>query len=247
MGSSDDESVKMEDIIAKITNVDWQDVADNMHEKGYAIIPGILSDAQCKSLINIYHSPDGYRKTVVMERYRFGLGEYKYFDYPLPDIIQTLRENIYSKLFPIANSWMRILNIVTRFPGTLEELHAQCRTHNQLKPTPLILKYGKGGFNTLHQDLYGDVYFPLQIVFFLMEPDMDFTGGEFVLTQQTPRAQSMAIVLKPRKSDMLIVTTNFRPVKGSKGYYRINMKHSVSEVHSGQRYTMGVIFHDAVS
>ncbi|MFK7813714.1 MAG: 2OG-Fe(II) oxygenase, partial [Maribacter sp.] len=173
--------------------------------------------------------------------------EYKYFDYPLPKIIQTIREEIYPKLAPIANLWMKVLKIEKQFPKTYNELQEQCHDNNQLKPTPLILKYGKGGFNTLHQDLYGDIFFPLQTVFFLNEPDVDFTGGEFVMTQQTPRAQSKAIVLRLKKGDMLIFTTNFRPVKGKRGYYKVNMKHGVSELHSGERHTMGVIFHDAVS
>lgn len=182
-----------------------------------------------------------------MERYRFGLGEYKYFNYPLPDLIQTIRKTIYPSLAPIANYWMKVLNIDTKFPDTFQELQARCHANNQLKPTVLILKYGKGGHNTLHQDLYGDVYFPIQTVLFLNKPDEDFTGGEFVLTQQTPRAQSKVIVLKPKKGDMLIFTTNFRPVKGSKGYYRVNMKHGVSEIQSGERHTLGIIFHDALS
>lgn len=247
LGSGKSGGLNMQNILTKIAHINWQNITNDMNEYGYTIVSGILSNAQCQNLINIYDRSDGYRKTVVMERYRYGLGEYKYFSYPLPDIIQALRTNIYSKLVPIANLWMKVLNIETRFPVNLEELHEQCRVYNQCKPTPLILKYGKGGFNTLHQDLYGDVYFPIQIVFFLTEPDEDFTGGEFVLTQQIPRAQSKAIVLKPKKGDMLIMTTNFRPVKGSRGYYRVNMKHGVSEVHSGQRYTMGIIFHDAVS
>jgi hypothetical protein len=182
-----------------------------------------------------------------MERYRFGLGEYKYFNYPLPTIIQTLRETIYPKLSPIANLWMKVLNIDKLFPETFEELQSLCHQNNQRKPTPLILKYGKGGFNTLHQDLYGEVYFPIQTVLFLNEPDEDYTGGEFVLTQQTPRAQSKAIVLKPKKGDMLVFTTNFRPIKGARGYYRVNMKHGVSEVISGERHTLGIIFHEATS
>ena len=247
VGSCKSKGLNMQDILTKIADLNWQIIADAMNEKGYAIVSDILSDVHCQELIDIYDRPDGYRKTVIMERYRYGLGEYKYFSYPLPDIIQTLRENIYSKLVPIANLWMKVLNIETRFPENLDKLHAQCRVHNQCKPTPLILKYGVGGFNTLHQDLYGDIYFPLQTIFFLTEPDEDFTGGEFVLMQQTPRAQSKAIVLRPKKGEMLIATTNFRPVKGSKGYYRANMKHGISEVHSGQRYTMGIIFHDAVS
>lgn len=237
----------MENLKTKLATTDWQSVSESMNEKGYAIIPKILSDEQCNKLIKEYNNKNLYRKTVVMERYRFGLGEYKYFDYPLPKIIQTLRETIYPKLSPIANLWMKVLNIDKIFPETFEELQSLCHQNNQLKPTPLILKYGKGGFNTLHQDLYGDVYFPMQTVLFLNEPDEDFTGGEFVLTQQTPRAQSKAIVLKLKKGEMLIFTTNFRPIKGTRGYYRVNMKHGVSEVISGERHTLGVIFHEANS
>ncbi len=237
----------MENLKTKLATTDWQSVTESMNEKGYAIISKFLSDEQCNELIQEYNKENLYRKTVVMERYRFGLGEYKYFDYPLPKIIQTLRETIYPKLSPIANLWMKVLNIDKIFPETFEELQSLCHQNNQLKPTPLILKYGKGGFNTLHQDLYGNVYFPMQCVLFLNEPDVDFTGGEFVLTQQTPRAQSKAIVLKPKKGDMLIFTTNFRPIIGVKGYFRVNMKHGVSEVISGERHTLGVIFHEATS
>ena len=182
-----------------------------------------------------------------MERYRFGKGEYKYFDYPLPKVIQELRETVYGRLSPIANQWMKSLKIDNLFPNSLQDLLKQCQANGQKKPTPLLLKYGAGGFNTLHQDLYGDVYFPIQTVFFLNEPDQDFTGGEFVLTQQTPRAQSKAIVIKPKKGDMLVFTTNFRPIKGTREYYRANMKHGVSEIKSGERHTLGIIFHDALA
>jgi hypothetical protein len=237
----------MQNIQSKITSQNWDRITESMHEKGFAIFPNILSNVECEDLKTNYSNSNLYRKTVVMERYRFGLGEYKYFDYPLPDLIQEIRTSIYSKLAPIANAWMKALNIETIFPKTHQELLKQCHDNNQLKATVLILKYGKGGFNTLHQDLYGDVYFPIQIVLFLSEPDEDYTGGEFVLTQQTPRAQSKAVVLKPKKGDVLVFTTNFRPVKGTKGYYRVNMKHGVSEVHSGERCTLGIIFHDALS
>ena len=230
-----------------IETIDWASVIEEMHEKGYAIIPKFISNEQTIELINEYNNTNAYRKTVVMERYRFGLGEYKYFNYPLPNLIQNIRESVYPKLVPIANAWMKVLNINKIFPNTHQELLEQCNANNQTKATVLILKYGKGGHNTLHQDLYGEIYFPIQTVLFLNEPDKDFTGGEFVLTQQTPRAQSKAIVLKPKKGDMLIFTTNFRPVKGSKGYYRVNMKHGVSEIHSGERHTLGIIFHDALS
>lgn len=231
----------------KIHNIDWTTLANEMHEKGYVVVPKFLSNKDCTELIENYDSHNVYRKTVVMERFRFGLGEYKYFTYPLPEIIQEIRTGIYPKLVPIANLWFKVLGIERQYPNKHRELLQQCHANNQQKATVLILKYGKGGFNTLHQDLYGDIYFPLQTVLFLSEPDKDFTGGEFVLTQQTPRAQSKAIVLKPKKGDMLIFTTNFKPEKGTRGYYRVNMKHGVSEIHSGQRYTLGIIFHDAIS
>jgi hypothetical protein len=209
----------------KIDLLNWNGIAEDLNERGYAQTLNVLTDAECDELINQYNNESLYRKTINMERYRFGLGEYKYFQYPLPGLVQQLRENVYPKLAPIANNWMRVLNID--------------------RPTPLILQYGKGGFNTLHQDLYGDVYFPIQLVLFLNEPGEDYEGGEFVLVEQRPRAQSKAIVLKPRKGDMLLFTTNFRPVKGSKGYYRVNMKHGVSELAAGKRHTLGIIFHDA--
>lgn len=235
----------VENIKATLATIDWQMVTENLNEKGYALWPKVLSKEACNQLISSYAYSDLYRKTITMERYRFGLGEYKYFNYPLPDPIQTIREIVYSELSPVANHWMQALRIEQHFPETLSELQNLCHRHNQTKPTVLILKYGKGGHNTLHQDLYGDIFFPIQLVFFLNEPDVDYTGGEFVLVQQTPRAQSKAMVLKPAKGDMLLFTTNFRPVRGSKGYYRVNMKHGVSELHEGNRHTLGIIFHDA--
>lgn len=180
----------MQNIIQKIENTNWQTLTETMHQNGYAILPNLLSDEQCEILKAEYDNPNLYRKTVIMARYRFGLGEYKYFKYPLPDIIHTIRTNIYPKLVPIANTWFKALKIGSEFPLNHEELLKQCHEKGQEKATVLILKYSKGGFNTLHQDLYGDVYFPIQIVFVLDEPDTDFTGGEFVLTQQIPRAQS---------------------------------------------------------
>jgi hypothetical protein len=182
-----------------------------------------------------------------MERYRFGQGEYKYFQYPLPQLITTLRQSVYAQVSTVANRWMQELNIDTRFPATHEAMKQLCHKNGQEKPTVLILKYGAGGFNTLHQDLYGDIYFPMQMVFMLDQIHEDYTGGELVLTEQIPRAQSKANVLTPGKGDMVIFATNFRPVKGSKGYYRVNMKHGVSPLHSGNRHSLGIIFHDALS
>ena len=231
----------------KISGIDWQRVTEEVNEKGYALVLQFLPNQYCEQLIDEYDNSDLYRKTITMERHGFGLGEYKYFKYPLPDLIQTVRREIYPKLTPVANTWMKVLNIKRQLPDQFDEFQRLCHDNNQTKPTVLILKYGKGGHNTLHQDLYGNIFFPFQLVLFLNEPDDDYTGGEFVLTQHTPRAQSKAIVLRPSKGDMLILTTNFRPVKGSKGYYRVQMKHGISEVHDGDRHTLGIIFHDALS
>ena len=237
----------MKNIESKLLSIDWAIVREEMNENGFATVSKIISTEQCEELIDNYETPNIYRKTITMERYRFGLGEYKYFNYPLPGLIQTIRENVYTRLSQIANQWMKVLKIDRQFPGTFPGLQTLCHANNQTKPAVLILKYGKGGHNTLHQDLYGAVFFPIQLVLFLNEPGEDYTGGEFVLTQQTPRAQSKAMVLTPGKGDMLLFTTNFRPVKGNKGYYRVNMKHGVSEVQEGQRHTLGIIFHDAVN
>ncbi|WP_160714247.1 2OG-Fe(II) oxygenase [Chitinophaga solisilvae] len=237
----------MTDITARLQATDWATATEELHSKGFSIVENILTPAECEQLIKDYQAPDTYRKTISMERYRFGSGEYKYFRYPLPPLITAIRQEVYTHIAPVANKWMEVLQTETKFPDTHEALQQQCRENGQDKPTVLILKYGPGGFNTLHQDLYGDIYFPMQIVLFLNEPGKDYTGGEFVLTEQIPRAQSKANVLQPRQGDMLIFTTNFRPVKGSRGYYRVNMKHGVSPLHTGNRHTLGIIFHDALT
>lgn len=230
-----------------VSKLYWAPIQDNLHQKGYALVSNLLDAAECDTLIHQYDNPAYYRKTIVMERYRFGLGEYKYLSYPLPELIGNLRESVYPRLAPVANKWMEVLNLGRPYPDKFEDFQALCRTNGQVKPTVLTLKYGPGGHNTLHQDLYGDLFFPIQMVLFLSEPEKDYTGGEFVLTEQIPRAQSKAIVLKPKKGDALLFTTNFRPVKGTRGYYRVNMKHGVSEVLTGSRYTLGIIFHDALT
>lgn len=225
-------------------NINWQSASNELTEKGFVTLKHVLSPAQCKELIELYNQPI-YRSTINMARYQFGSGEYKYFNYPLPNLVQRLRTDIYSHLAIVANHWMNNLKINILFPETHEELLKICHENGQLRPTPLMLKYTEGGYNTLHQDLYGDVWFPFQMVIFLNEPNLDFTGGEFVLVEQRPRMQSVAEVLNPNQGDMLIFTTNFRPVKGTKGYYRTNMRHGVSKVRSGIRHTLGIIFHDA--
>jgi uncharacterized protein len=231
----------------KIADVNWQTVTGEMNEKGYALVSRFLLGQSCDELTSKYNSSDLYRKTITMERHRFGLGEYKYFKYPLPDLIQNIRTAIYPKLAPIANAWMKMLNIERHFPDTFNDLQRLCHDNSQTKPTVLILKYSKRGYNTLHQDLYGEIFFPFQLVFFLNEPEVGYTGGEFVLTEQIPRAQFKAIVLKPSKGDMLIITTNFRPIKGSEGHFRAQMRHGVGEVHDGQRHVLGIIFHDSLT
>lgn len=230
----------------RMTTINWDEVVPALHDKGFAMVKNVISQAECDTLIDAYHA-DSYRKTVNMQRYRFGSGEYKYFQYPLPPIITELRESVYPRIVPVANQWMRELNIETRFPPAHQAMKRLCHEHGQVKPTALILRYETGGFNTLHQDLYGEIYFPMQMVFMLNQVNTDYTGGEFVITEQIPRAQSKANVLIPDRGDMVIFTTNFRPVKGSKGYYRVNMKHGVSPLHSGQRHSLGIIFHDGLS
>lgn len=228
-----------------IQNLDWQHITNELNIRGFASIEDVLSASECAELVALYDHDEHFRKTISMVRYRFGEGEYKYFCYPLPIKIQALREELYPHLASTANGWMQTLTIDTAYPPSLTELHERCAAHEQTKPTPLMLRYGQGGYNTLHQDLYGEVFFPFQAVVLLNEAGQDYTGGEFVLVEQRPRAQSRAYVLNPKRGDVLIFTTNFRPVQGSRGWYRVNMKHGVSEVHSGQRHTLGIIFHDA--
>jgi hypothetical protein len=233
------------DITDRIGKANWQNITASLSEKGYGLAPEILTQEECSRLIAQYDDASLYRKTITMEHHKYGRGEYKYFRYPLPGIVQDLREAIYPQLAPVANNWMNVLNIEKQFPATLDGLLEYCHTNGQNRPTPLILKYAKGGYNALHQDLYGDIYFPMQAVLFLSKPGEDYAGGEFVLIEQQPRAQSKAIVLTPGQGDMLVFTTNFRPAKGAKGYHRVNMRHGVSELTDGNRYTLGIIFHDA--
>jgi len=226
--------------------IHWDSMFDSMNTKGYSLLGKILPETLVQEWVLDYNQENLYRKTILMERYRFGLGEYKYFADPLPPTIQGLREGLYAYLSPWANTWMKQLGLERVYPPAHFDFIQECHASGQLLPTPLILKYGLGGHNTLHQDLYGGVYFPFQAVCFLTEPELDYTGGEFVLTQQIPRAQSKAIVLKPRKGDILLFPSQYRPIKGNKGYYRVNIKHGVSEVHSGNRLTLGIIFHDGL-
>jgi uncharacterized protein len=230
----------------RIQHAAWPAAIGSLHNKGFALLPNILSHEECGALAAGYYKELLYRKTISMQRYGFGLGEYKYYGYPLPIMLQTIRQTVYPFLAPVANTWMKVLAMPQAYPDSFTAFQQVCWAHNQTQPTVLILQYDVGGYNTLHQDLYGGIFFPIQLVLFLNKPGVDYTGGEFVLTQQVPRAQSKATVLAPGKGDMLLFTTNFRPVKGAKGYYRANIKHGVSEVHTGQRNTVGIIFHDGL-
>lgn len=223
---------------------DWKQITESLNETGFAKITNVLTAEDCSSLIENYSNDRLYRNTIDMKRYRFGEGQYKYFNYPLPPLIQKLRTEFYPHLAKLANEWNEKLSIDLRYPDNHSEFIETCQKHNQLRPTPLILRYDAGGHNTLHQDLYGDIYFPFQVVFLLTQPGADHEGGEFVLTEQVPRAQSIARVVHVNKGDAVIFTTNFRPVSGSRGYYRAKLKHGVSMVLSGRRYAMGIIFHD---
>lgn len=232
-------------IAQRIESLNWSLHAESLHEKGYAVLPKILSDEECNQLATSYEDNSFYRSTINMKRYQFGSGEYKYFKYPLPDIVAELRQSIYPHLSKVANEWMFKLGIHEVFPIQLDELLEKCHQAGQNRPTPLILKYHAGDWNALHQDLYGEVYFPFQVVFFLTQTQIDYTGGEFVMVENRPRMQSKSIVLHPNRGEAVIFTTNFRPVLGTKGYYRTTMRHGVSEVKSGERVNLGIIFHDA--
>jgi hypothetical protein len=228
-----------------IHTMNWGNITENLNAKGFAVIENVLSEAECNHLSGFYQDNYLYRSTIHMQRYRFGKGEYKYFNYPLPPTVQSLREIFYSPLATVANEWMQKLETTIQYPVLHGDFLKECHNKAQRRPTPLILRYEAGGYNTLHQDLYGEIYFPFQIVFVLTQAGRGHCGGEFVLTEQTPRAQSKVEVLQPNQGDAIIFTTNFRPVHGSRGYYRAKMKHGVSEIKNGVRYSLGIIFHDA--
>ncbi|MFO1047213.1 MAG: 2OG-Fe(II) oxygenase [Geminicoccaceae bacterium] len=222
-------------------SVDWTAVAAGLDAHGCAVIEGLLSPETCRNLAAGYDDPELFRSRIVMARHGFGRGEYQYFNYPLPAQVAELRTALYPPLAAIANRW----NGAERFPPALEEFLARCHSAGQAKPTPLLLRYGPGDFNCLHQDLYGEHVFPFQVAVLLSAPGEDFTGGEFVLTEQRPRQQSRAEVVPLRQGDAVVFPVNERPVKGARGTYRVRMRHGVSRVRSGRRHTLGLIFHDA--
>ena len=235
----------MTDIPARVAALDWARLGADMDRWGAAATGPVLTAEECRSLIAAYPDDARYRSTVVMARHGFGSGQYRYFAYPLPPLVAALREALYPRLAALANAWAERLGEPARYPGRLADWLAECHAAGQTRPTPLILRYGPGDYNCLHQDLYGEHVFPLQAAFLLSEPGRDFTGGEFVLTEQRPRMQSRAEVVGLTQGEAVIFPVNRRPVQGSRGIYRTAMRHGVSRLHSGERYTLGIILHDA--
>jgi hypothetical protein len=226
--------------------MDWTDVETTLDARGYATLDEpVLAAEQCAELIDLYGDDRRFRSRIDMARFRFGEGEYKYFANPLPAAVSSLRTTLYPPLARIANRWMEQLGEKERYPATLDQFLARCAKHGQTKPTPLLLRYSSGGYNCLHQDVYGDVAFPLQVVVFLSRPGVDYEGGEFLLVEQRPRAQSMGDIVPARQGCAAVFTTRIRPVRGSRGYYRTQMRHGVTRIHRGTRHTLGIIFHDA--
>lgn len=230
---------------ARVAALDWPRIGTDLDTVGCGTVAGLLTPAECDTLIRLYPLDARFRSRVVMARHGFGRGEYKYFDRPLPALVSGLRTALYRRLAPIANRWHEAMGLDARFPAQHTEFVARCHDAGQRRPTPLLLKYETGDYNCLHQDLYGAHVFPLQVAILLSEPARDFTGGEFVLTEQRPRMQSRAEVVPLQRGDAVVFAVHERPVQGTRGFYRVRMRHGVSRLRSGQRYTLGVIFHDA--
>jgi len=225
--------------------IDWARISSELDSQGSALIARLISATECDTLAAIYDDDHRFRSRVVMARHGFGRGEYKYLSYPLPEPIASLRSALYPHLAAVANRWNKAMDLRVRFPDGHAAFLKRCHAAGQRKPTPLLLQYGAGDFNCLHQDLYGEHVFPLQLTILLSEPGRDFTGGEFVLTEQRPRMQSRAEVVPLGKGDAVVFAVRHRPVKGTRGVYRVNLRHGVSRVRSGKRQTAGIIFHDA--
>jgi uncharacterized protein len=231
--------------VCRVETIDWPGVFAGLDAQGWALLPNLLSVAACDATAGLYGGSEGFRSRVVMARHGFGRGEYRYFAYPLPRLVEDLRTALYPRLAPLANRWHERMGMNVRFPADHASFIARCHQAGQTRPTPLLLQYGKYDYNCLHQDLYGEHVFPLQVAVLLSEPGEDFEGGEFVLTEQRPRMQSRAEVVPLRKGDAVVFAVNSRPVRGVRGDYRVTSRHGVSTVRAGHRHTLGVIFHDA--
>jgi hypothetical protein len=223
----------------------WLELERELDTQGNAVLHQLISLEECGQLAALYDQDGGFRSRVVMARHGFGRGEYKYFDYPLPPLIAELRTNLYQQLAPIANRWNEAMGIEVRYPGSHAEFLERCHQAGQRRATPLLLRYAAGDYNCLHQDVYGEHVFPLQVAILLSRREQDFTGGEFVMTEQRPRMQSRAEVVPLGQGDGVVFTVRQRPVQGSRGAYRVNLRHGVSRIRSGRRHTLGIIFHDA--
>jgi uncharacterized protein len=232
----------MDDLVG---GYDWTRIGEQLDGHGWAVLPKLQSASDADALARLYAEDDRFRSRVVMARHGFGRGEYKYFKYPLPNAIAGLRAALYSRLVPIANRWNEAMRVAVRYPDAHDDFIERCHQAGQTRPTPLLLQYAEGDFNALHQDVYGDHVFPLQAMMLLSRPDDDFTGGEFVLVEQRPRMQSRAEVVPMTQGDGVVWAVRHRPVRGARGTYRVNMRHGVSRIRSGHRYTVGIIFHDA--
>ncbi len=234
-----------ESIAERWNSVAWKQVEAELDEYGSAILKHLLTPAECDAIAAMYADDAKFRSLVVMTRHGFGRGEYKYFRYPLPDLVEQLRASLYPRLAPIANRWNEALRNDVRYPETHAEFLERCHEAGQRRPTPLLLQYGEGDYNCLHQDLYGEHVFPLQVAILLSEPGRDFAGGDFVLTEQRPRMQSRVEVVPLRQGDAVAFAVHHRPVQGTRGTYRVNLRHGVSRIREGHRHTLGIIFHDA--
>jgi hypothetical protein len=228
-----------------IADFDWSRVEQDLDDRGHSVLQALLSPEECQWLAGLYPEESLFRSTVVMARHGFGRGEYKYFGYPLPKLVQELRTALYGRLAPIANRWNAGLGLDVAYPPAHEDFLRRCHGAGQRKPTPLLLQYHADDYNCLHQDVYGEHVFPLQVAVLLSEPDRDFNGGEFVMTEQRPRMQSRVDVVPLKQGDGVVFTVRSRPVQGRRGVYRVNLRHGVSRIRSGRRHTMGIIFHDA--
>jgi hypothetical protein len=229
----------------RVARIDWNKVANELSCRGCAVMEHLLTREECRRISSLYPDGSKFRSHIIMARHGFGRGEYKYFSYPLPDLIGRLRTALYPQLAPVANEWNERMGIDTRYPAKHKEFLNLCHAAGQLRPTPLLLQYDPGDYNCLHQDLYGDLAFPLQVAILLSEPGNDFSGGEFVLTEQRPRMQTRPEVVPLRQGDAVAFAVHHRPVNGTRGTYRVNLRHGVSRLRSGRRYTLGLIFHDA--
>jgi len=243
--AGDREELESTPAVARVQSLDWQQTRGDLNAYGCASLEGVLTRDECDAFVRLYPDDQRFRSRVVMARHGFGRGEYKYFSYPLPGLIQALRTELYRRLAPVANQWTEATGIAGRFPDEHADFIARCHQAGQTRPTPLLLQYDAGDYNCLHQDLYGEHVFPLQVAILLSEPGRDFTGGEFVLTEQRPRMQSRAEVVPLRQGDAVAFAVHHRPVQGTRGTYRVSMRHGVSRLRSGHRHTLGIIFHDA--